>query len=310
MSTYLLLSRYNHLIISQNPLTLSKRFPFAYWLPESPRWLMTTKGDIDKARAQIIRAAKFNCHPVTMRLEKQIALMEQKIRSAAATRKAAIEGDGAAIKIATDGQVEIGYQEPYSTLITNRRYFKDTAILGFSAALASMFYYYLTINFAYIKDLSLEANFIGGGISEWLTCILGATMLRFVRRKTLVTIFVSILGLSFVVQAMIDSKTLETSNMDLIVTTNNAIGTVAAVSIMFVTIIASQEVYPTTLRQRGSSIVGTMNALGSCLAPPLIHIVEVVDDWRMNFVLVTPCLISAAAAHYLTVTDESDLQDT
>lgn len=268
---------------------------------------MTTKGDIDRAKAQIIRAARFNGRPATMRLQRQIATMEQKIRSA---RKGAIEGNGAAAATATDGQLEAGYQEPYSTLFTNRVYFKDTVILGYSAALASLLYYYLTINFAYIKDLSLEANFIGGGIGEWLTCVLGATMLRFVRRKTLVTIFVSVLGLSFVVQAMIDSEYLQTHNMDLIVTANNAIGTIAAVSIIFVTIIAGQEVYPTTLRQRGSSIVNTMNAFGSCLAPPLIHMVKVIDDWRMNLVLVIPCVVSAVAAYFLTVTDESDLQDT
>lgn len=280
------------------------RIPYALWLPESPRWLMASMGDFGGARKQLIRAAKFNGRQVDAQLEKQISMLEQRIKAEARERKR-LKNNGVD---ETDDDARV-QQESYSTLVTNRTYLKDTLILSYLAALASLYYFYLNIDFAYVKNLSLEANFISGGVSEWFVCLLGATLLKFMRRKTLAIIFVVVLALSFVAQAFIDLYSVESPLMEFIVTTNNATGTVASVSIIFVVLIASQEVYPTILRQRGSSIVNTMTGFGSCLAPLLMQYTHLIDDWRWNFVLVAPCVLGAFATNFLTVTDDSDLQD-
>lgn len=262
---------------------------------------MATLGDFSAAKKQLTRAAKFNGRQVNSKLERLIALMEQRVKEDAKSKRH-LEG--------VDGVRKTGHQESYSTLVTNRTYLKDTLILSYISALSALYYFYLTIDFAYVTNLSLEANFITSGIGEWLVCFIGASFLKFVRRKTLAIIFFLVLGLSFIAEAFIEFYSVESSLMEIIVTANNATGTIASVSIIFVILIVAQEVYPTTLRQRGSSIINTMNGFGSCLAPVLLQVAHQIDDWRWNFVLVVPCLLGAVATQFLTVTDDADLQDT
>lgn len=291
-----------------------RRVPYAFWLPESPRWLMVTKGDFEAARQTFKRAAKSNGRQNSdQRLDELISSMAQRISSE--TKALRCHKSGACGKSNVTGD-DLGYIEPFSTLVTNKTYLKDTLILSYTMFIANASYFYLTFNFSYVKNLSLEANFIATALSECITCILGASLVRIIKRKTLLAAVFTILSLSYLTQAIIDSELLisaETSDsvaLSTIVTTNNALGTVSAVGMYFIALMVSQEVYPTTLRQRGSSIIGCMAGLGSMVAPFMVQLIHLVGDWHLNIILMFPCVLGAVISCSMTVTDFLDLKDT
>lgn len=289
---------------------MPSRTPYAFWLPESPRWLLVTKGDFESARRVLRRAAKMNGRKFgsSERLDELIAAMARRITS---------ETDALKDQHKTGpGEPAQGYEEPFSTLVTNKTYLKDTLILSYTMLISNASYFYLTFNFAYVKNLSLEANFVSTALGECITCILSASLIRFIKRRTLMAIAFSVLSLSYLVQAIIDSGLVVASEasdsiaLSAIVTTNNALGTVSAIGLFFVSLMVSQEVYPTTLRQRGSSLVGCIAGVGAMVAPFLVQLIHLVGDWRLHLSLVFPCVFGAIIAHLMTVTDHLDLKDT
>lgn len=197
----------------------------------------------------------------------------------------------------------------YRILCSNPRLVKDTIIIAFSSFSGHLFYYLLTINFADMKNLSIEANFISSGAGEWFSLVVGAILLRYLSRRTCMSICSFMMAASFIFQCLIDSDVAPELNTPIIVTVNNSVGTISSLLLVFVVLIVNQEVYPTVIRQTGSSIGNTLGELGSTLAPWLIQLNRSIGLWRADILCATICLTGMIGAQFLTKTDNVELED-
>lgn len=251
-----------------------------------------SSNDFSRAKQELLRAAKFNGKIVNPILKKKISLLKQKIKSDK-------------LKL-----LENSSSQPYQILFGNSIYVRDTIILCYVSFCGHLFYYMLTINFGYMKNLAVEANFIISGAGEWVSVVIGACMLRFCSRKTCMSIFLFFLASSFAFQSLIDSSVAKSLDTTTIVTTNNGIGTLSALLLVFVTLIVNQEVYPTKIRQTGSSIVNTLGESGSTIAPLLIQIGHrLVGIWKMDIFYAIVCSIGVIGIQFITKTDDIELLD-
>lgn len=197
----------------------------------------------------------------------------------------------------------------YKLVFSNSTYLRDTIIIAYISFTGHLFYYLQTINFGYTENLSIEANFISSGAGEWFSLIVGAILLKFLNRKTCMSMFLFIMTLSFIFQSLIDSNYAQSINTPLIVTLNNTIGTLASLLLVFVVLIVNQEVYPTVIRQTGSSIGNTLGESGSTLAPWLIQLNRSFGLWRADLVCASMCLVGMLSAFFVTKTDNIELVD-
>lgn len=252
--------------------------------------------EFKKAKQELIRAAKFNGKTISPQLRKKISLLKQKIKNDK-------------LKLLADSSSDLDKQ-PYQILFKNPTYIRDTVVLCYVSFCGHLFYYMLTINFGYMKNLSVEANFIISGAGEWVSVVIGAGLLRFCSRKTCMSIFLFCLASSFAFQSLIDSSLASAWDTPLIVTTNNGVGTLSALLLVFVTLIVNQEVYPTVIRQTGSSIVNTLGESGSTIAPLLIQIGHrLVGIWKMDIFYTIVCVIGVIGIQFVTKTDDIELLD-
>lgn len=251
------------------------------------------KGRFDEAQNELLRAAKFNEIAITP------ALVE-KIRQLAEQTQPDI-GEPLA-----DDESWRGRRSAYKIVMQDSVLLRDTVILCYTIFLAFMFYYVLTLNFAFVENLNVEANFITSGAGEWLSFILGAAMLRFFSRQTSMCMVLQLMSLSFIFQFLIDADIFPSLNTGLIVTLNNAIGTTAAL-LLILLLIVSQEVYPTLVRQMGSGFVNTVAELGATMAPIVIQVSRVLGMWRADVVSAMVCLVASFAVLFLSKTDNKEL---
>lgn len=201
----------------------------------------------------------------------------------------------------------------YKILFKNPIYVRDTLILAYVLFCGHLFYYMLTINFGYIKNLSIETNFITSGAGEWVSVLLGAILLKLTSRKVCLSLFLLVLSLSFMLQFLIDLEFESLSAVldnELVMNVNNGVGTVSALLVVFVSLIVNQEVYPTVIRQTGSSIVNTVAESGSALAPLLIQFARLIGPTRADLLYTVICLIGITNVQFLTRTDDIELPDT
>lgn len=333
------------------------RFPFAFWLPESSRWLMA-HGEFSKAKRELIRAARFNGKSIDLTIEKSISMLNDKIindkleyEQSMSINNTTRDKDNDANNIIIDnsnivspGMRRIEFKvkgttddhdhdinshrnhnqserapctnnksssafSSYKMLFSKPTLVRDTLVIAYLSFTGHLFYYLQTINFGYMENLSIEANFISSGAGEWFSLIVGAILLKIFSRKTCMSLFLSIMTLSFAFQSLIDSNYVTSFNTPLIVTLNNTIGTLASLLLVFVVLIVNQEVYPTIIRQTGSSIGNTLGETGSTLAPWLIQLNRSFGLWRADIVCSVMCLIGTFFALLVTKTDDMELVD-
>lgn len=277
-------------------------------------------GEFSRAKKELIRAAKFNGKSVNTTVEKTISLLNDKIISDKLRHeqlRAPVIHHGRQTSIGKPGGEEreaiSSLSSPsfsaYRTLFSNPTLVKDTIIIAYVSFSGHLFYYLQTINFGYMENLSIEANFISSGAGEWFSLVVGAIMLRFFNRKTCMSLFLLFMTLSFTFQSLIDSNYVPSINTPIIVTLNNTIGTLSSLLLVFVVLIVNQEVYPTVIRQTGSSIGNTLGESGSTLAPWLIQLNRSFGLWRSDLVCAFMCLIGIFSAFFVTKTDDIELVD-
>jgi hypothetical protein len=252
-------------------------------------------GRFEEARNELIRVAKFNGRQITSRIEKSIWVLEQRVRS---------------YKIAQAQRPGSTTKNSYEMIFTNPILLRDTFILAYLAFVGHLFYYVQTLNFAHIKNLSTEANFISSGAGEWVSVVVGAILLKFFSRKTCMSLFLLIMTCSFAFQSLVDSGLIPALDTVLIITTNNGLGTLSSLLLIFIALIVNQEVYPTIVRQTGTSLIGSIGESGSLLAPLLIYISSVVGSDKTNATFTFFCIFGIVAAQFLTKTDDIELPDT
>lgn len=249
-------------------------------------------GDPDRARYELIRAARFNGKQLSVSLEKKIAKLGQKIRNE---------------KLKQDGPTD---KKSYQLIFKSPVLIRDTCILAYISFVGHLFYYTLTINFGYMKNLSVDANFIISGAGEWVSVIIGAIMLKFCARKTCLALFLFVMASSFVFQSILDLDLVESLDTPFVASTNNAMGTLSSLLLIFVALIVNQEVYPTIIRQTGSSLVNTFGESGSTMAPMIIQLAKIIGLWRADLVYAVICIFGMVGVQFLTKTDDIELPDT
>lgn len=251
----------------------------------------------EEARLELIRAAKINRKSITPTLEKKIWALEQKVRldKWSSDRRRS----GASLK----------KKRSYRLIFTDPALVKDTLILAYIMFVGHMFYYVLTINFAYVKNLSTEANFITSGAGEWVSVLVGALLLRFFTRKTCMSLFLSIMAVSFAFQSLVESELMPDLDTQFFITLNNALGTLSSLLLIFIALIVNQEVFPTIVRQTGTSMVNTLGEFGSTLAPGLVWMSRF-SPWKANAIYTILCSLGVVVTQSLTRTDDIELPDT
>lgn len=259
----------------------------------------------DEARQELLRAAKFNGKLVTPSLEKQIFNLEQKIRHDKLSQRRASR-----IYLANGEIEEPPVKRSYKLIFCTPALLRDTLILSYVTFSGHLFYYLLTINFAYVKNLSTTANFVISGAGEWVSVLVGALMLKFLSRKWCMSLFLLLMALSFAFQALIDTDMLPSLDTPTIITSNNAVGTLSALLLIFIVLIVNQEVYPTVVRQTGTSITNTLGESGSTLAPLIIQFSRLIGSTWANVLYTFICLFGIIAVQFVTKTDDIELQDT
>lgn len=123
------------------------------------------------------------------------------------------------------------------------------------------------------------------------------------------SLFITLIGAQFALQAIIDSKLAPNLDTPILVTINNGVGTLSALLLIFVVLIVNQEVYPTVIRQTGSSIVNTLGESGSTMAPIAIHLSQLVGFWQADILYLIACAVALLAIQFLTKTDDIELLD-
>lgn len=282
-------------------------------------------GRFKEAQRELLRAAAFNGKTNLGQLMKKIIIWEQKIKAdqlkqnRATSQSLAIGKDRLNYKTGKEQEsnnpnsnndvTKSKQVRSYGLIFTNRRLLRDTLILSYLAFVGHLFYYLQTINFAYVKNLSTAANFITSGAGEWVSVVVGAILLKFFSRKTCMSIFLLFMTCSFSFQSFIDSGIMPELDTKVIITANNGIGTLASLLLVFVTLIVNQEVYPTIVRQTGTSITNTLGESGSTLAPLIIQFSRIIGAWEANVIYSIFCLFGIVAAQFVTRTDDIELSD-
>lgn len=155
----------------------------------------------------------------------------------------------------------------------------------------------------------MEANFIISGTGEWIGCLIGAVLMKELSRRSCIFIFLIATASSFAFQEITDLKLFPSINSQIVNTINNGIGTVSALSTIFVVLIVNQEVFPTVIRQTGSSVVNTIGESGSTLAPLLTQLCLLIGSANVNLISAVLCLLGAFCAYFLTETASMELND-
>lgn len=272
-----------------------------------------------EARRELLRAASFNGRAISPQLEKKIESLMQKcrldkLRQQQANCKELIIGndnhDQRNVQPQNSDQANKQQVCSYNLIFSNRKLLRDTIILSYVAFVGHLFYYVQTINFAYVKNLSTAANFITSGAGEWVSVVVGAILLKFFSRKTCMSLFLFFMACSFTFQSFIDSGIMPELDTKVIITANNGVGTLASLLLVFVALIVNQEVYPTIVRQTGTSITNTLGESGSTLAPLVIQLSRAIGAWEANAIYSILCLFGILAAQFVTKTDDIELPDT
>lgn len=258
-------------------------------------------GKFFHARLELVRAAKFNGRQVSPQMDRKIAILQEKIRLDKKRHDSLIKDDD---------DDHLNGAKSYRLLFANSTIVKDTIILCYTSFLGHFFYYLLTINFGYMKNLSIEVNFITSGAGEWVSVVVGALLLKLFSRKACMSLFLFLMASSFIFQALVDLEWIPTLDTELVVSANNGLGTLSALLLVFIALIVNQEVFPTVIRQTGSSLTNTLGEFGSTLAPLSIQIGRLCGLGVTDMVYAIMCCIGIVAVQFLTKTDSMELMDT
>lgn len=258
---------------------------------------------------ELIRAAKFNGRQHNEEMEKKLSRLEQKIRYDKLVQETFERQHE--LEAAQTG-MERRASSPKSVrrlIFENPELLRDTIILSYMAFVGHLFYYLLTINFGYVKNLSTDANFIISGAGEWVSVVIGAILLRFCSRKACMTIFLTLMTCSFAFQSLIDIDLIPWLDNPISITLNNGIGTLSSLLLVFVALIVNQEIFPTVIRQTGSSLVNTVGESGSTLAPLVIQLGLLLGSWQADLLYATLCLLGVICIQFISRTDDIELPD-
>lgn len=265
--------------------------PWLFYLPESARW-MIANGNYVKARNELRRAAKIN-GKLTDDIDSKIEQFNRQVLRE---------------EIGTKGsskRMSIG--RSILAIFTNIHLLKDTISVFVLLFVAEVVYFSLTLNVADLGG-SLYTNYVISGLSELVSIAFCAIILAYLSRRTCLSLLLIASTVSYLLMALVNVYE-ESLSMPLILTVN-AFGKLTAIGNLMVIILVSQEVFPTVIRQFGTSLCITVGKAGSAVAPFTHELGQIIGQSYCFGMFSLICLSCAIIPFGLSETGNRELPDT
>lgn len=262
-----------------------------YYLPESARWLITSK-QYAKARQELRRAAKINgklTDDIDLKIERY---NKQVLREESSS---------------TGGRERLGLMRSMLAIFTNLHILKDTVSVFILLFIAEVVYFSLTLNVADLSG-SLYVNYIISGLSELVSIACCGTLLAYLSRRMCLSLLLLASTVSYLLLALVNIYE-EYLSMTIILGVN-AFGKLTAIGNLMVIILVSQEIFPTVIRQFGTSLCITIGKAGSAVAPFTHELGQIIGQSWCFAMFSLLCLSCAIVPFIMSETGDKELPDT
>lgn len=276
---------------SNSIIIIFNRLPWLYWLPESARWLIINK-NYPQARAELRRAAKINGELTDDTDSKIEQFNRQVLREEVGSEP---------------GKKRISLCRSILAIFTNMHLLKDTMSVFVLLFVAEVVYFSLTLNVADLGG-SLYINYIISGFSELVSIAFCALILAYLSRRTCLSLLLLASTVSYLLMSLVNIYG-ESLSMTLILTVN-AFGKLTAIGNLMVIILVSQEVFPTVIRQFGTSLCITVGKAGSAVAPFTHELGQIIGQSYCFAMFSLICLSCAVIPFGLSETGNREIPDT
>lgn len=205
------------------------------------------------------------------------------------------------------GNNRMGIWRSMSAIFTNLHLLKDTMSVFILLFVAEVVYFSLTLNVADLGG-SLYINYIISGLSELVSIACCAVLLAYLSRRTCLSVLLLASTISYLLLSLV--KVYEDSLSMTLILTVNAFGKLTAIGNLMVIILVSQEVFPTVIRQFGTSLCITVGKAGSAVAPFTHELGQIIGQSYCFAMFSVICLCCAAVPLGLSETGDRELPDT
>jgi hypothetical protein len=272
-------------------ILLNHRLPWLYYLPESARWLITSK-QYTRARDELRRAAEIN-GKLTDDIDAKIERYSKQVLREEAS--------------STGGRERLGFWRSIMAIFTNLHLLQDTISVFTLLFIAEVVYFSLTLNVADLSG-SLYVNYIISGLSELVSIACCGTLLSYLSRRMCLSLLLLASTVSYLLLALVNVYE-EYLSMTLILVVN-AFGKLTAIGNLMVIILVSQEIFPTVIRQFGTSLCITIGKSGSAVAPFTHELGEIIGQSWCFAMFSLICLLCAIIPFLMSETGNKELPDT
>lgn len=263
-------------------------------MPESARWLITNN-NYAKARNELRRAARIN-GKLTDDTDNKIEQFNRQV-----LREEVGSPDSEVVK------KRMGIGKSILAIFTNVHLLKDTMSVFVLLFVAEVVYFSLTLNVADLGG-SLYINYIISGLSELVSIACCAFLLAYFARRTCLSLLLLASTVSYLLMALVNIY--EDSLSMPIILSVNAFGKLTAIGNLMVIILVSQEVFPTVVRQFGTSLCITVGKAGSAVAPFTHELGQIIGQSYCFGMFSIICLLCAFVPFGLSETGNRELPDT
>lgn len=280
-------------MLSDSHLTIvnTNRLPWLFYLPESARWLITSQ-NYPKARDELIRAARINGKLNDETESKIERFNRQVIREES---------------ISSNGKARMGIWRSIAAIYTNLHLLKDTLSVFTLLFVAEVVYFSLTLNVADLGG-SLYINYVISGISELVSIACCGCLLAYLSRRMCLSLLLLASTVSYLMLSLVNVY--EDHLSMTVILTVNAFGKLTAIGNLMVIILVSQEVFPTVIRQFGTSLCITVGKTGSAVAPFTHELGQIIGQSWCFAMFSLICLACAIIPFILSETGNRELPDT
>lgn len=261
-------------------------------MPESARWLIADQ-NYERARNELRRAAKIN-GKLTDDIDAKIEQFNRQVL------REEVGSNG-------EGNKRLGIWRSILAIFTNIHLLKDTMSVFILLFVAEVVYFSLTLNVADLGG-SLYINYIISGLSELVSIAFCAVILAYLSRRMCLSLLLLASTVSYLLMALVNIYE-ESLSMSLILAVN-AFGKLTAIGNLMVIILVSQEVFPTVIRQFGTSLCITIGKAGSAVAPFTHELGQMIGQSYCFAMFSLICLSCAVVPCVLSETGNRELPDT
>uniref|UniRef100_A0A6G1S9Q0 Organic cation transporter 1 n=1 Tax=Aceria tosichella TaxID=561515 RepID=A0A6G1S9Q0_9ACAR len=265
--------------------------PWLFYLPESARWLITSK-QYAKARKELRRAARIN-GKLTDDIDQKIERYNKQVLREESS--------------STGGRERLGLARSIMAIFTNLHLLKDTLSVFILLFIAEVVYFSLTLNVADLSG-SLYVNYVISGLSELVSIACCGTLLAYLSRRMCLSLLLLASTVSYLLLALVNIYE-EHLSMTVILGVN-AFGKLTAIGNLMVIILVSQEIFPTVIRQFGTSLCITIGKAGSAVAPFTHELGQIIGQSWCFAMFSLLCLSCAIIPFIMSETGDKELPDT